>query len=567
MSNTPYLSLVLAARNDDHGGNMLGRMQAFVDSWMFQAARYNLDSEIVVVEWNPPPGRPRLKDELRWPAHPSPCDVRFIEVPREVHDRFEHSDVIPLHQMIAKNVGIRRARGEFVMVTNLDIICSPALMQFLAGRKLERGVMYRLDRTDIANNLPDGGKVDDLIEFCERNMLRVFAREGMLDGESLPPEIDHDIFAKESGLRPGAGWHDIEHSDYDAYRWTEAEAEFGFERPRGAAPRLVMDLEAGPSAGEAPVTLEFIDPSGTVVAASPLTGRAVMRLHFPPELTSGRLVLRVRGRGLPLIRDPRILNLRVLGMEWEPAPDWMQSAAVPAESNGPAEPEVRVLSTGARQIQFVVRPAPGESLRKIEVAVHDAAGNAILQAAEHTQSGGHLITLNLDFEGNDGARTTSPWLLETVRAMPASDWPASYHSLNPRAQAIPRAAYLHTHACGDFTLLSRDDWFALRAYAEFTIWPMHVDALFCYSAFHAGLREEVLRDPLRIYHIEHGAAAGWTPEGEHTRLARLQSKGLSELQFSEVTQWINLMRRFNAPLIFTLEQWGLADLDLPETRV
>jgi hypothetical protein len=296
-------------------------------------------------------------------------------------------------------------------------------------------------------------------------------------------------------------------------------------------------------------------------------GRAVARLHIPPALTSGRLVLRVRGRSLPLIRDPRILNLRVLGMDWEAAPAWMQSAALPAESNGPAEPEVRVLSSGGRQIQFAVRPAPGESLRKVEVAVHDAAGNAILHAAEQTPAGEHLITLNLDFELMGGARHTSPWLLETVGSKQGSDWPASYHALNPRAAAIPRAAYIHTNACGDFTLLAREDWFALRAYPEFPIWPMHVDALFCYSAYHAGLREEVLLDPMRIYHIEHGTAAGWTPEGEQARLARLQSKGLNELQFSEIAKWINLMRRFHAPVIFTLDRWGLADMDLAETTV
>src|SRR3954447_18077898 len=148
-ANTPYVSLVVAARNDNHGGNMLGRMQAFLDSWIEQAARYDLSSEIVIVEWNPPPGRPRLKDELRWPESGSPCDVRFVEVPKEIHERFEHADVIPLHQMIAKNAGIRRARGEFVLVTNLDIIFSPALIQFLASRTLQRGTMYRLDRLDI----------------------------------------------------------------------------------------------------------------------------------------------------------------------------------------------------------------------------------------------------------------------------------------------------------------------------------------------------------------------------------------------------------------------------------
>ena len=510
-----------------------------------------------------------MKQELRWPEGELPCEVRFVEVPEEVHRRFPHADVIPLHQMIAKNVGIRRARGEFVLVTNLDIVFSPALMRFLAAGNLQHGAMYRLDRLDVASNLPASGDVDETIAFCERHVLRVFAREGgfPLDAGGLPVPIENDIFAQDSGIRLGAGWHEIERSDFDSYRWMDPEAEVRFERPPGAAPRLAMDVEAGPSAGEDPVTFEVADTAGVVLASTTLSGRAMLRLHLPPALTGGSLRLRVRGRGLALIRDPRILNLRLLRMEWEREPEWMQNAALPPESNGAAEPEVRVLSSGARRVQFAVRPAAGETLRSFGVEVRDSSGNIVLQAAQPTQSGGHLITLNLDFALAGGGRETSPWLLETVCAKPAYNWPASYHALNPRAAQIRRATYLHTHACGDFTLLARDDWFALRAYPEFPIWPMHVDALFCYSAYHAGIREEILRDPLRIYHIEHGNAAGWTPEGEQARAARLREKGLSELQFFEVARWINLMRRFQAPLIFTLGQWGLADLELPETRV
>jgi len=69
MSSTrePYLSVVVTARNDDHGGNLLGRMQAFVNGWIGQARRYQIPSELIVVEWNPPPGRPRLRDALHWP--------------------------------------------------------------------------------------------------------------------------------------------------------------------------------------------------------------------------------------------------------------------------------------------------------------------------------------------------------------------------------------------------------------------------------------------------------------------------------------------------------------------
>jgi hypothetical protein len=568
-SSAPYLSVVIAARNDNHGGDMLVRLQAFLDCWIAQARRYGLSSEIVVVEWNPPPDRRRLIDDLRWPDDSSPCEIRFVEVPREVHERFPHANAIVLHQMIAKNVGIRRARGRFVLVTNLDIILSPALMQFLAERRLEPGTIYRLDRHDIASNLPKDGEVDGILAFCESHVLRVFAREGgvSLDAAGLPVPVAGDIFAPDAGIRLIRGWHAIERSDFDAYRWADPETEFLFMRPRNAAPRLMLDLEAGPSAGPDPITLDLIDSRGVSLASSKLSGRAMVRLHLPPELSCGRLVLRTRGRGLPLLRDPRILNLRVLGMEWEPAPEWMQAASIPGESNGRGEPAIRVLSTSDRQIQFAVRPGPGASLRGIDMDVRNAAGAVLFHASEQMSGEEHLITLNLSFEGCGSDRQPSAWLLETVCAKPPQDWPRSYHALHPEALSIRRAAYLHTQACGDFTLLARDDWFRLRAYPEFPVWPMHIDALFCYAAFHAGIREEILRDPMRVYHIEHLSAAGWTPEGEKARLARLEAKGLSEMQYSEFTKWVNQMRRFNAPLIFNLGNWGLGDEVLPEATV
>jgi hypothetical protein len=568
-NDAPYLSVVVAARNDNHGGDMLGRMQAFLDSWIAQAQRYRLSSEIVIVEWNPPADRPKLIDDLRWPEDASPCEIRFVEVPREIHQRFAHAGAIPLHQMIAKNVGIRRARGRFVLVTNLDIIFSPAMMQFLAERTLESGTMYRIDRLDIANDLPKDGTVDDVLAFCEGHVLRAFAREGSvnLDSEKLPVPVPDDIFAADSGIRLGTGWHAIERSDSDRYRWTDPEAEFLFQRPPDAAPRLVMDLEAGPSAGPDPVTVELVGRNGFVLATTKLSGRAIFRLHLPPELSCGHLRLRVQGRGLPLLRDPRILNLRVLGMEWEPAPDWLQAACVPRETNSPGQPEIRVLSTGQRQIQFAVRPSSGAALRSVEIDIRDQEGNAVFQAAEQVSGREHLITLNLNFELAGGSREGSAWLLEMVRAKRPQNWPDSFHAVHPLWRRITRAAYLHTNACGDFTLLAREDWFRLRGYPEFPIWPMHVDALFCYTAYHAGIREEILRDPLRVYHIEHLSAAGWTPEGEKARTARLEAKGLSEMQYVEFTKWVNQMRKLNAPLIFTLGNWGIADVEFDELQV
>src|SRR5208283_2772664 len=171
----PYISVVVAARNDNHGGNMLDRMQAFLDSWMAQSERYGLPSEIVVVEWNPPGARPRLIDALRWPDKPGPVEVHFVEVSPELHAALSKSApnaaAIPLHQMIAKNAGIRRSRGEFVLATNLDIVFSPELMRFLAQRRLERGAIYRMDRYDVASGIPDSAAgVDKLLEYCQSNV-------------------------------------------------------------------------------------------------------------------------------------------------------------------------------------------------------------------------------------------------------------------------------------------------------------------------------------------------------------------------------------------------------------
>ncbi len=40
--------------------------------------------------------------------------------------------------MIAKNVGIRRARGAFILCTNIDILFSDALFRLLADRTFDR---------------------------------------------------------------------------------------------------------------------------------------------------------------------------------------------------------------------------------------------------------------------------------------------------------------------------------------------------------------------------------------------------------------------------------------------
>jgi hypothetical protein len=176
----PCLSFVAGSRNDDHGGNLLHRMQVFVEALLGQCDRHGLDAELVLVEWNPPPGRPRLSEALIWPETER-CAVRIVEVPPELHRRFDNADALPLHQMIAKNVGIRRARGTFVVATNVDVVFSDDLMAFMAGGGLEAEYFYRTERFDVDAGVPVSAPLEEQLAYCRGNLLRIHARNGTRD--------------------------------------------------------------------------------------------------------------------------------------------------------------------------------------------------------------------------------------------------------------------------------------------------------------------------------------------------------------------------------------------------
>ena len=182
----PYLSVVVTTRNDDHGGDPLKRLQAFVNCFDAQCHRFGLDAEVIVVEWNPPPDRPRVSSLLRVPV-PARCLYRFIDVPAELHQQLQFSDVLPLFQMIAKNVGIRRARGRFVLATNIDIIFSNELIERIAARQLEPGRLYRVDRHDIQPDFPVDAPLEQQMEYGASHQLRVHAPVGHESCRSTRP--------------------------------------------------------------------------------------------------------------------------------------------------------------------------------------------------------------------------------------------------------------------------------------------------------------------------------------------------------------------------------------------
>ena len=72
---SPKVSVVVTARNDNHGGGFLRRMQIFATAWMEQCERHRLSAELIVVEWNPMEGMKPLHEALTWPDDTPHCSL------------------------------------------------------------------------------------------------------------------------------------------------------------------------------------------------------------------------------------------------------------------------------------------------------------------------------------------------------------------------------------------------------------------------------------------------------------------------------------------------------------
>ena len=125
-----------------------------------------------------------------------------------------------------------------------------------------------------------------------------------------------------------------------------------------------------------------------------------------------------------------------------------------------------------------------------------------------------------------------------------------------------------TNGCGDFTLMSRDDWLALRGYPEWGMFSWHLDSVLLYQANRNGMKEVYVGQRRRIYHIEHGK--GYTPEGVADLFRRLASKGIPFLTYSDfhcIVADMDGVRKTGRLVIYNSEAWGFAGLSLSEVTV
>jgi hypothetical protein len=323
----PVLSVVVTSRNDDHGEQPLRRTQLFLNGLIAQCQRHQLRAELIIVEWNPPADRPALAEVLRLPADLTWCPVRFLTVPAEVHAQLPHSAELPLFQMIAKNVGIRRARGQFVLATNIDILFSDELVRYIAEGHLQPGRLYRVDRHDIRADVPERAEIDEQLRWCRANLLRLWARTGTFpltpDGRrGISPG---DIFTPDQGLELGTGWYAPETESGERFCWVGPMAELRLAPRMAGQHTLTLELEPGPSVGGQAFTLQVWSDIGLLARAT-VRHRQRLALALPADVT--QIALQVVEGGWQAPDSPRTLCYRVFAARWETGPAWQPVPAL-----------------------------------------------------------------------------------------------------------------------------------------------------------------------------------------------------------------------------------------------
>ena len=151
----PYLSIVCAFGHAQRDEAWVRQTRIFLMAISAQAERHRLPIEIILVDRNSSGSGQSAAVLLGDPPGNDFTQIRIVTVPG--------SEIIAGHpidrERRAQNVGIRRARGDFVLAAGTDIILSDELMRLLASRPLREGVTYHAMRVETVPDFLGGSSV------------------------------------------------------------------------------------------------------------------------------------------------------------------------------------------------------------------------------------------------------------------------------------------------------------------------------------------------------------------------------------------------------------------------
>lgn len=187
LNQKPLISFVLMARNDGYAGDYVTKIQRTISSIAYQAQKFGLNIELLLVEWNPPKGTTALYDVLDKVSNDY-LDARIITVSPKFHRGFRGKKEKGMHTMKALNVGIRRAQGLFITPIASDIIIADTVFEFIVNNTLDISNVYRLDRCDVDSKALESfdcsvASIKEIQNVCPQHVL--------LRHENLEESMEH----------------------------------------------------------------------------------------------------------------------------------------------------------------------------------------------------------------------------------------------------------------------------------------------------------------------------------------------------------------------------------------
>ncbi|CAE7341938.1 unnamed protein product [Symbiodinium necroappetens] len=175
-----YLTVIVQCRNDDYGGNMLLRLNRMLATTATMLHSAQVPAEIIVVEWNPPLHEPHMREAITREPGGESVPIRVIHVPTSIHMSMPHHKAHPIFEHTAENIAFRRARGQFILKTNIDNILSPFTVMFIARRELQPDVVYRAAYMEYDVTCPEteGMTANELLDW-------LFSREDLVNNMNL----------------------------------------------------------------------------------------------------------------------------------------------------------------------------------------------------------------------------------------------------------------------------------------------------------------------------------------------------------------------------------------------
>lgn len=186
ISNKPYVSIVVVGRHDGFSKGFEKRAQTFLDAIGDVTDEVPLASyEIVFVDYATPEENEPLSKVFKIPENIK-RKIRFISVPQQCHYDLtvKLNTKMSFFEYIAKNIGIRRSLGEFILTTNPDNILSFDFFETISREDLNSGIVYRAirwsmtetckrEKDEILNITKQPGLlkfIDDIKARCPTNM-------------------------------------------------------------------------------------------------------------------------------------------------------------------------------------------------------------------------------------------------------------------------------------------------------------------------------------------------------------------------------------------------------------